>query len=49
MKHPSLLPLYQPRPAVSSRATRGVDLLHVRREENTEADTLVNTTLDAAG
>lgn len=48
VKHPSLLPLYQQVRRLLA-AYSEVDLLHVRREENTEADALVNAALDAAG
>jgi len=47
VKHPSLLPLYQQARQLL-RPYREVDLQHVRREENTEADALVNAALDAA-
>jgi ribonuclease HI len=48
VKHPALLPLYQQCRRLLSRYSE-VDLLHVRREQNTEADALVNAALDAAG
>jgi ribonuclease HI len=48
VKHPSLLPLYQQARRLLASYSE-VDLLHVRREENTEADALVNAALDAAG
>lgn len=48
VKHPALLPLYQQARRLLGSYSE-VDLLHVRREQNTEADALVNAALDAAG
>jgi ribonuclease HI len=47
VKHAGLLPLYRQARALLD-AYDEVDLLHVRREENTDADALVNAALDAA-
>jgi ribonuclease HI len=47
VKHAGLVPLHR-RAQELLRSYRDVDLQHVRREENTEADALVNAALDAA-
>jgi ribonuclease HI len=47
VKHAGLVPLHR-RAQELLRRYREVDLQHVRREENTEADALVNAALDAA-
>ena len=47
VKHAGLVPLHR-RAQELLRGYREVDLQHVRREENTEADALVNAALDAA-
>lgn len=47
VKHAGLVPLHR-RAQELLRGYREVDLQHVRREDNTEADALVNAALDAA-
>jgi ribonuclease HI len=47
VKHPSLQPLHRQVLRLLAGYSE-VDLLHVRREHNTEADALVNAALDAA-
>jgi ribonuclease HI len=47
VKHPGLRPLVDEARALLERY-ESVDLAHVRREKNTEADALVNKALDAA-
>jgi len=47
VKHAGLLPLYE-RARALLRPYREIDLEHVRREHNVEADMLVNAALDAA-
>ena len=47
VKHAGLVPLHR-RAQELLRSYREVDLQHVRREDNTEADALVNAALDAA-
>jgi ribonuclease HI len=48
VKHPGLRPLHA-RALELLRAYETVDLLHVRREDNADADLLVNAALDALG
>jgi ribonuclease HI len=48
VKHPSLVPLHREARRLLG-AYAEVELLHVRREDNTEADALVNAALDASG
>jgi ribonuclease HI len=47
VKHPNLRPLYERARRLLSQYER-VDLRHVPREENVEADALANAALDAA-
>ena len=47
MKNAGLVPLHR-RAQELLRPYREVDLQHVRREDNTDADALVNAALDAA-
>ena len=47
VKHAGLVPLHR-RAQELLQGYREVDLQHVRREDNTEADALVNAALDAA-
>ena len=48
VKHDRISSRCTPRRRSCSRAYDEVDLQHVRREQNTDADALVNAALDAA-